>query len=92
MARVTIDITRCKGCELCVESCPQGVIAMSKSLNDKGVHFAQPARIEECTGCGLCAMMCPEVIIEVDREEPPAPPAHAPRAPERDPAETAPNP
>ncbi|NLW93887.1 MAG: 4Fe-4S dicluster domain-containing protein [Chlamydiae bacterium] len=91
MARVTIDITRCKGCELCVESCPQGVIAMSKSLNDKGVHFAQPARIEECTGCGLCAMMCPDVIIEVDREETPAP-AHAPRPPELDPAGTPPEP
>lgn len=69
MPRVAIDIQRCKGCELCVESCPHGVIAMSKSMNDKGVHFAQPARLEDCTGCGLCAVMCPEVIIEVDREE-----------------------
>jgi 2-oxoglutarate ferredoxin oxidoreductase subunit delta len=40
---------------------------MSKSLNDKGVHFAQPAKLEECTGCALCATMCPEVIIEVEK-------------------------
>ncbi len=69
MAKVIIDTRRCKGCELCVDACPQGVIAMSKSLNDKGVHLAQPARLEDCTGCGLCAIMCPEAIIEVEREE-----------------------
>ncbi|MEI6632777.1 MAG: ferredoxin family protein [Chlamydiota bacterium] len=84
MAKVTIDTQRCKGCELCVESCPQGVIAMSKSLNDKGVHFAQPARLEDCTGCGLCAVMCPEVIVEVEREEIQLPP------PKADPAEPVP--
>lgn len=67
MARVTINIGRCKGCELCVESCPHGVIAMSKSLNDKGVHFAQPARLEDCSGCALCAIMCPEAIIVVEK-------------------------
>jgi 2-oxoglutarate ferredoxin oxidoreductase subunit delta len=67
MAKVTIERQRCKGCGLCVEACPQGVIAMSKSLNEKGVHFAQPARLEECTGCALCAIMCPEVVIEVEK-------------------------
>ncbi|MDD5556233.1 MAG: ferredoxin family protein [bacterium] len=67
MAKVTIDSRRCKGCELCVEACPHGVIVMSTALNDRGVHFAQPARLEECTGCGLCAVMCPDVIIEVEK-------------------------
>ena len=67
MPMVTINIKRCKGCELCVEACPSGVIVMSKSLNTKGVHFAQAARLEDCTGCALCAVMCPEVIIEVEK-------------------------
>ncbi len=67
MLRVSLNIKRCKGCELCVEACPHGVIVMSKSLNEKGVHFAQPARLEDCTGCALCALMCPEAIIEVEK-------------------------
>ena len=67
MPKVTIQTQRCKGCELCVEACPQGVIIMSKSLNDKGVRYAQPARLEDCTGCALCAIMCPEVNIEVEK-------------------------
>ena len=67
MAKVTIERQRCKGCGLCVDACPQGVIVMSKSMNEKGDHFAQPAKLEDCTGCALCATMCPEVIIEVEK-------------------------
>lgn len=66
--RVEIDEFYCKGCELCVEACPQGVLALSQDhINAKGYR---PAELIElgCTGCGVCAIVCPEAAIEVFRE------------------------
>lgn len=65
MGRIKIDIERCKGCELCINVCPQGIIKMSKRFNSKGVHFAETDDIKKCTGCTLCAIICPEVSITV---------------------------
>lgn len=66
--RIEVDEFYCKGCELCVEECPQGVLALSKDhINVKGYH---PAELIEkgCTGCGICAVVCPEAAIIVYRE------------------------
>ncbi len=66
--RVEIDEFYCKGCELCVEACPQGVLALSaEHINAKGYR---PAELIElgCTGCGVCAIVCPEAAIVVYRE------------------------
>lgn len=68
---ITIDEERCKGCELCVNFCPQQVIRLdSENYNAKGYH---PALLTEtdtklCTGCGICAVVCPDVCITVFRE------------------------
>ena len=64
---IKIDIEKCKGCELCVESCPEDVIAMSKEVNNKGYLYA--VKIEDnCTGCTNCALVCPDAVITVFRE------------------------
>ena len=49
----------CKGCGLCVESCPPKGMELSSELNHYGVH---PARqnADVCTGCGICYFVCPE--------------------------------
>ena len=65
---IKVDEQYCKGCELCISVCPQGVLAIDKSrLTPKGYH---PAMLvgDGCTGCGICAMMCPDVAITVWRE------------------------
>jgi 2-oxoglutarate ferredoxin oxidoreductase subunit delta len=71
---IEIDQEFCKGCKLCIEVCPKGVISLSNALNLSGYH---PANFTErdvkkgkrrCTGCSLCAVMCPEVAIEVYRD------------------------
>jgi 2-oxoglutarate ferredoxin oxidoreductase subunit delta len=56
---VKIDSEECKGCGLCVESCPPKCLGLEGSLNQYGVH---PARYlgEGCTGCGICFYNCPE--------------------------------
>ena len=56
---VKVNDNECKGCGLCVESCPPKVLELETGLNSYGVH---PARYkgEECTGCGICLYCCPE--------------------------------
>ena len=66
--RVVVNESYCKGCELCVNACPQEILALSKErITAKGYH---PAALiaEGCTGCGICALVCPEVAIVVYRE------------------------
>ena len=65
MPRIVVDEKRCKGCERCIEACPQGVISISKRLNEKGYFFAVPTHQSRCIGCRLCAINCPDVAIEV---------------------------
>jgi 2-oxoglutarate ferredoxin oxidoreductase subunit delta len=66
--RIVVDDFFCKGCELCVEACPQGVLQLSSErINMKGYHPAEMLSIG-CTGCGICAIICPEVAIMVYRE------------------------
>jgi 2-oxoglutarate ferredoxin oxidoreductase subunit delta len=63
---IVINIERCKGCEVCIASCPFAVIAMSKEVNSKGYHFAIKVN-NDCTGCMNCALVCPDGVITVYR-------------------------
>jgi 2-oxoglutarate ferredoxin oxidoreductase subunit delta len=65
MPLVNIDPDRCKGCELCVQACPQGIIKMADTINSKGYFFAQVVEQPRCIGCRLCGVTCPDVAIEV---------------------------
>jgi 2-oxoglutarate ferredoxin oxidoreductase subunit delta len=70
---IEIDQELCKGCELCIEFCPKGIISISNNLNVKGYHHAyfteenSKKAKRTCTGCSICAILCPEVAIEVYR-------------------------
>ena len=65
---VTIATEICKGCELCIASCPQESLALSSSINRKGYRFAQLVK-DNCTGCVNCALVCPDSAITVYREK-----------------------
>ncbi|HWR35252.1 MAG TPA: ferredoxin family protein [Clostridia bacterium] len=56
---VEINTEECKGCGLCVESCPPDVLELAPDLNAYGVHPAV-YKGENCTGCGICFYCCPE--------------------------------
>ena len=63
---VTFDIETCKGCELCLDACPQESLALSKEINSLGYHYAILVQ-DNCTGCVNCALVCPDAVITVYR-------------------------
>ena len=65
---VTFEMETCKGCELCIEACPQESLALSKEINAQGYHYAVLVR-DNCTGCINCALVCPDAVITVYREK-----------------------
>lgn len=69
MNRVTIDAQVCKGCALCVATCPKKVLELDMAtLNSKGYNPAQVAHQENCIACAMCAIICPDSAIMVEKE------------------------
>lgn len=67
---IEVSEVYCKGCELCVEQCPQEVMALDmERLTPKGYHPVHLVK-EGCTGCAICALVCPEAALTVYRETP----------------------
>lgn len=67
---IEVDPRYCKGCNLCVNACPQNVLALDLiHLTPKGYH---PVHLVEegCTGCAICAVVCPEAALTVYRQVP----------------------
>jgi 2-oxoglutarate ferredoxin oxidoreductase subunit delta len=62
---VSIDVERCKGCDLCVQACPPKVLEMSTEVNDMGYRF--PVLHDGCTGCTACQLVCPDYVFQVYR-------------------------
>lgn len=69
--KILVDQKICKGCELCIVSCPQDALALSQSFNEKGYRFVELIS-DVCTGCVNCAIVCPEAAITVYRQAKPA--------------------
>jgi Pyruvate/2-oxoacid:ferredoxin oxidoreductase delta subunit len=68
---IAVNVDECKGCGLCVESCPPKCLVLSPELNQYGVHPAHYTG-KDCTGCGICFYCCPEPgAITVYRLAPP---------------------
>jgi len=64
IGHIEVEIEKCKGCVLCIETCPVNVIAMSKEFNGKGYHFMELIA-DGCIGCANCAVVCPDGVIAV---------------------------
>jgi len=61
--RVIIFGMWCKGCGLCVEFCPTGVLSLDQ---DSHPVVSYP---EKCTACHWCDTHCPDLAIVVQRIE-----------------------
>ena len=59
-----IDVINCVGCSLCIESCPQDCLELSKPKYHGDINtYAYISKSEKCISCGLCAKACPTKII-----------------------------
>lgn len=65
---VVIDKERCKGCKVCVVTCPTQVLALAQEVNGRGYYFSFMQNPDACTGCTSCAMVCPDSCITVYRQ------------------------
>lgn len=67
---IIVNSDRCKGCALCVDACPNGVLALaSKKVNVHGYSYVEVAMPGDCVGCAACAIVCPDGCIEVYRKK-----------------------
>ena len=61
---VIIDTEACKGCDLCIDACPPGVLVMTEHvLNQRGYRY--PLLLPGCTGCKACSQICPDFVFQV---------------------------
>jgi len=60
MVKVSIVERGCRGCTLCVDTCPVGVFAQEASSS-----VATVVHPEDCLGCLSCVYVCPSRCIEV---------------------------
>ena len=68
MNKLTFRTDNCKGCGLCVDVCPKGVLALAEVvINKKGHHPVTAVKPDLCIACAFCATMCPDCIIEVEK-------------------------
>ena len=61
---VVIDEEACKGCDLCIDACPPGVLVMTThEVNRTG--YCYPLLLAGCTGCKACSQICPDFVFQV---------------------------
>jgi 2-oxoglutarate ferredoxin oxidoreductase subunit delta len=60
-ADATLIVRRayCKGCDLCVDACPTGILAVDE---EERVYVTDVGR---CLFCGACAGRCPDFVFVV---------------------------
>jgi len=57
--RFVVDESKCIGCQVCVESCPNDVL-------DTKDGCPVAVRQEACEGCEICAALCEQEAIEIE--------------------------
>ena len=63
--QLSIDKDWCKGCQICINTCPKHLLILSEDLNKVGYHYAVHLKPDQCNGCGLCAQMCTDMAIQI---------------------------
>lgn len=59
-AALLVNRDWCKGCNLCIETCPKGILAL-----DAGERVVV-TDIGQCIFCGICAVRCPDFCFVLE--------------------------
>jgi len=62
---IVIDDQYCKGCNLCLQVCPQKIFTRGEKRSRGGYWMPDVGKMEDCAGCLLCEMTCPDLAISV---------------------------
>ena len=60
-----LQIDRCKGCDLCINVCPNKALTKADELNKNVQYPPAPVENGKCTFCRLCEYTCPDFSIYV---------------------------
>jgi 2-oxoglutarate ferredoxin oxidoreductase subunit delta len=60
--KVAINTLRCKGCGICIEFCPTGVLELSDGK-------ARVVDLDKCIACNMCDLRCPDFAITVEPKD-----------------------
>ncbi|MHA1144834.1 MAG: 4Fe-4S dicluster domain-containing protein [Candidatus Helarchaeota archaeon] len=62
-----LQFERCKGCSICIEACPRGVLKEGDKQNHRLVYppIYAPEGDKNCTLCESCMIACPDFAIYV---------------------------
>ncbi|HEY6225069.1 MAG TPA: 4Fe-4S binding protein, partial [Gemmatimonadales bacterium] len=60
-AALIVNRAWCKACDLCVEVCPTGILALDAS------DRITVSDISRCIFCGLCVLRCPDYVFVLER-------------------------
>ncbi len=67
MAKMTVDPFYCKGCGLCIATCPKKIIAFTKDINHMGYNYAECVDQAQCIACKMCYQVCPDAAITIEK-------------------------
>jgi 4Fe-4S ferredoxin len=65
--KLTLDKTRCVGCQICSLACPKDAIKLDKQPKTPGQKTKKPKvdiDLEKCIFCGICDVSCPYGAIK----------------------------
>jgi 4Fe-4S ferredoxin len=66
--KLTLDKSRCAGCQICSLACPKEAITLTKQTKVAGAE-AKKAKVDvdlaKCIFCGICDITCPYGAIKV---------------------------
>ena len=66
MNKFCLNEDYCKGCQICIEVCPEDAIRAQTEINAKGYYLPEADNMALCIGCKLCEIVCPDFAIGIE--------------------------